>query len=762
MLSPDKIPTHANVSHEQFASADVINLDQVIAMARRQWRLVAACSGIFFVLGIVYALTAVPVYTASTTVLIDRSNIDIVNQMSNTGPVIDDEASVLSQVELLKSDTIALDVVDKLNLINNPQFTKPQQSVLSLGTLRGMLDFRAWFGTVDKDDVDDAEAKKRAAAASITKAMGVTRVGKSYVLAVSYTSQSPDLAMEIAGGIADAYLLDKLNSKYDATRRASVWLQERIDELRQNVLQSDLAVQKFRTEHGLVSVSESGQLLTDQQLSELNSALIVAQADTAKAQARYDRIKAIIDAKQTDAIVTDVLGSSISNDLRKKYLEASKLEAEISARLGPDHVQAVRLRAEMQEYERLMFEELNRIAESYQSDVQVAKSREDSLKKSVADATGVAASAGETQVQLRELERTSDSYKNLYQTFLTRYQEATQQQSFPITDARIITRSVKPSAPSAPKKPIVLAIAVILGAMVGGGIGAFREFRDRFFRTGEDVRSVLGLEFLGMAPLIKAVAADSSSAGEFQGKRSTNPGTNVTDYVVDHPVSMFAETLRSTKIAVDLETKDIRQGKVVGVVSSLPSEGKSTTAINFAKLLAMQGNRTLLIDGDLRNPGATRLLGRHSEEGILEVLLGGRPLRETMLLDPKTRLGFLPAVLKQRVPHSSELVASNNMIALLNEAKDSFDYIIVDLPPLGPVVDARAMLPQLDTLVFVIEWGKTSHKVVHGSLLLDPEMISKCAGVILTKVDSEKMKLYRTFGSNEYYYDRYSAYYNEG
>jgi succinoglycan biosynthesis transport protein ExoP len=276
--------------------------------------------------------------------------------------------------------------------------------------------------------------RRRGAAETVAGNIDVERVGRSYVLDVSYTAQSPDLARDIAAAIADVYLVDKLNSKYEATRRAGQWLQERIEELRQQALDTDLALQNYRSEHGLVEAG-SGTLISEQQLSEINTQLINAQAETAKAEARYARVKSIIDAKQTDAIVTDVLDSSISNDLRKKYLEASKLETEIEARLGPDHVQAVRLRAEMEEYKRLMFDELNRIAESYQSELQVAKSRENSLRDSVTQATGVAASAGETQVQLRELERTRDTYKNLYQSFLTRYQEAIQQQSFPITAA---------------------------------------------------------------------------------------------------------------------------------------------------------------------------------------------------------------------------------------------------------------------------------------------------------------------------------------
>ncbi|MBX5136745.1 chromosome partitioning protein ParA [Rhizobium sp. L9] len=757
MLSPDKLTPRIDPSRDTGNEADFIDFDKLIAIVRRQWRIVAVCAFAFGILGVVYVLTAVPVYTAETKVLIDRSDNQMINQLAAFGQLDDDEGTVLSQVELLKSDTIAYAVVDKLKLVDDPVFNAQKNSLFSVGTLKSLLNFRSWFAD-DAAIAPDLEMKRRWAAETVAGNIDVERVGKSYVLDVTYTSQSPDLARVIAAAIADVYLVDKLNSKYDATRRAGEWLQERIEELRQQALDTDLAVQKFRSEHGLVEAGQ-GNLLSEQQLSELNSQLIKAQAETAQAEAKYTRIKSIIEAKQTDAIVTDVLDSSISNDLRKKYLEASKLEAEIEARLGPDHVQAVRLRAEMAEYERLMFDELNRIAESYQSELTVAQSREKSLRDSVDKATGVAATAGETQVQLRELERTRDTYKNLYQSFLARYQEAIQQQSFPITAARIITTAETPTKPSAPKRSLVIAFAMFLGCAFGSGIGAFREFRDRFFRTGDDVKDMLDVESLGVMPLIENNVEDPTLVDPGN-PRSIARGGKTTTYVEEHPLSAFAETLRSAKIAIDISASDQRC-KVIGVVSSLPGEGKSTTAINFAKLLAMQGARCLLIDGDMRNPGATRAIGRHAEAGLLEAIVDNRPLKDLILLDPKTKLAFLPTVARYRVPHSSELLASRGMDQLLEIARQSFDYIIVDLPPLAPVVDARAINPKLDAVVFVIEWGKTSRKVVQSTLLSEPDLYTKCVGAILTKVDPAQMKLYRTFGSSEYYYKRYSRYYTE-
>lgn len=760
-MSPDKVAPSRQSWDDESNREELVDFEKLLAIVRRQWRIVAIAVFFAVIVGIAYVVTAVPLYTATASLLIDRGNNGLVNKLAMDDLATDDEASILSQVEVLKSDTIAIAVVDNLKLADNPLFMAQSTSVVSTvrGILSSALNVTKW---VVSNDVDTNlnEKQRRAALEQVLDNMAISRVGRSYVLSVSYTSPSPALSAQIANAIAEAYIVDKLNSKYDATRRASDWLQARIDELKQKALETDLAVQKFRADNGLLNIGTNGQLITDQQLSELNSALIVAQAETAKARAKYDRIQQIVQNGQSDAIVIDVLDSSISNQLRQKYLAASKLEAEISSRLGQNHVRAVQLRSEMAEYRRLMFEELNRIAESYKSEYDVAQSREKELVANVNQAKNESATAGETGVQLRELERSAETYKNLYQTFLQRYQEAIQQQSFPITEARVITRSKTPDKPSYPRKPLVVALFAIFGGAAGAGIGSFREFRDRFFRTGEQVRDELQKEFLGLAPLIKSSDVKEINTNSEAHPRALRRINSISQYVVEHPLSAFAETLRSAKIAIDLDGKE-KGAKVIGIVSTLPGEGKSTISMNFAELLAMQGARTLLIDCDLRNPGATRALARHADVGLLEALTEGRSMKDLLLLSDKTKLAFLPAVVKRRIPHSSELLSSRAMDSLLEAARSSFDYVVLDLPPIAPVVDARAVAPLVDDFIHVIEWGKTSRKVVRSTLHTDAEISAKCAGVILNKVDNDKMKLYRVYGSSEYYHSRYTSYYRE-
>ena len=231
-------------------------------------------------------------------------------------------------------------------------------------------------------------------------------------------------------------------------------------------------------------------------------------------------------------------------------------------------------------------------------------------------------------------------------------------------------------------------------------------------------------------------------------------------YSIDHPLSSFSETLRTAKVALDLSLGE-RRPRIVGVISALPGEGKSTVAKNFASLLAHLGARTILIDADLRNPGLTRGVARHAEAGILEAMRGDQPLSELLLAEPDSGLVVLPAVIKKRVQHPSEALSSLGMRNVLAEAGKSFEYIIVDLPPLGPIVDVRAAASLFDAFLFIVEWGRTPRAVVQNIFAADALLYEKCAGVIFNKVNLKKVNLYEGYGSKYYYYSRYSKYYHK-
>ncbi len=739
--------------HRDTSSGSPIDLYKLLAIVRRQWRVAALSVIVCLILGMLFLFLAPPKYQAATGILIDQDNSRILYQGSALERTVVDEAWILSQVEVLTSDKVGLAVVDKLDLAKDPAYVNAPVDPIQMA--RKAVRMVTHLFSSRGGPLSEEDAARREALDNIQRNLVVERVNRSYVLEVRFSWSDPVLAAKVAKGIGEAYLADQLNAKYEATRLAGGWAQQRMKDLQQQALRSDLAAQKFRADHSLIAAS--GRLVSEQQLSELNSQLIVARTDTATAKVKYDRLQAIIDSGNPDAIVAGTLDSPIVNDLRAKYLEASRQAAEIAAKAGPDHLQVKRLHNSMEEYRKLIFDELGRIAKSYSADYQAAKIREESLRSIVTDATGVSAEANETQVQMRELDREAENYKALYEKFLQRYQDSVQQESFPVTEARIISEAAVPQEPSGPKKPLVLALCAFLGLALGSGLGALQEYRDRFFRTGEQVTEETGLPFLGFIPLIAgATLGRVVRPAELRGPEIIKP---ISNYAVSNPLSHFAETLRSAKIAADLSLGR-EKPKIIGVTSILPGEGKSTIAINLARLLASQKARTLLIDADLRNPSLTRAVASSALAGLAEFVVDNVALKDLLLFEERTHLALLPAVPRRDVPLTSELLASREMASLLEEAKASFDYVVLDLPPLAPVVDVRAITPYVDGFACVVEWGRTPRATVRAKLLSDQSVGKKCLGIMLNKADMEKLKLYGSEGM-DYGDPRYAAYFRD-
>lgn len=767
---------------------DFVDLERLLRMVLRQSRIVILCAAIGLLFGGLYLQTTPPTYTAVSSVLIDEGLTRMVDdQTPSVTSSTQAEAAVLSQIEILRSARLAAAVVDKLDLSRDDDFMNPPSSLFAkiYGYARGSVRMLVSLipsttgPAIDAGQMD--ETTRQAMLTSMRRERAILilqgnllaqRVGRSLVIVIGYQSHDPQLATRITRAYAEAYLGDQLNASFDATEQAAVWMQGRLNELRDSSQQASLAVEKFRAENGLANAN--GTLITDQQLSELSAQLITAQADTARAKARYEQFKTLADGNLAESIAAITLPSDDSattafTDLRSRYQNIVRRQQEIETNYGADHPQAVALRREADKMLDQLSQELSQLAQGYQSEYQVALARESALKSSVEAANGQSAQANQSQVRLRELEQQASALSTLYKSYLDRYEKATQQQSFPIAKVRIISEAMRPLAPSEPRSLLVMGLSLVLGLMLGSALGAFNEFNERFFRTGDDVADQLGMKFLGYLPIVGRAEARSSRRSakgarvptDAQPAKEASPETEQRArmrFSVTAPSSMFAETLRSAKIAADVVLQN-GACKVVGVVSVLPGEGKSTVAANFAELLAASGARTLLIDADLRNPGLTRNLGISAERGLFDAVVDASLWRLLLKRDAQTNLAILPGMMRGGFAHTAEALSSAGMRRLIDEARKQFDYIVVDLPPLAPVVDAKAFAPQADGFIAVVEWGRTPRKLVSDLLGSEPELSEKTLGVVLNKVKLGVLAKYGAFGGSEQFIERYASYY---
>jgi succinoglycan biosynthesis transport protein ExoP len=742
---------------------NAVRISRLMAMARRQMVPIVACCLGGIALGVLYLEMAVPLYTASTNIMIDTRQVRAVQEFSTLSdrPTLDTDEEVESQVEVLRSEQIGTTVVKKLDLTKDPAFIESPKSWMN--EIEALISIRLGLAMdVAKhgEDTDVARRLELRALETLNRNLRINRVGRTFVIQVDYTSPDAARAAEIANGIASSYLLEQLNSRVEATHRARNWLQQRTEELRLLAVDAGLAAQTFRANNNLLATK--GMLVSEQQLNEMTTELDATRTATAQAQARHLRIKNIIEAHQTESAVVESLANPVINDLRTKYLDASKRKTDLERKLGPEHIAVINLRNTMDELSALLFQELGRVAETYKNDYEIAAGREKAMVENLAQQRRIAVTANDAQVPLHQLEQKAESYRTLYQNYLQRDQEAAQQESFPMADAHVIAAASPPLKPSHPKVPLVLAISLVLGASAGAGVGIFRELMDRVFRTVEEVRGELGAEVLGLLPAMQH--AYSSPPSKI---RSAVVDPNfvmgniapILRYSIDHPFSAYAETLRSAKIAADVALHD-HSTKIIGVVSLLPDEGKSTIAKNLASLLALEGTRTLLIDADTRSRGLTRGLGCGTREGTQSELCVPPRLAELIKYEAESGLQILPCIYAENDPRVAAGLTATTLQALLQNVGQSYEYVIIDLPPIGPVVNARGIAPAIGAFIFVVAWGTTSRGAVRLVLAKEHSVRKKLLGIILNKVDMEKLDSYEYFGSDGYYYKQYGKYYN--
>jgi polysaccharide biosynthesis transport protein len=743
-----------------------------IGFIRRQLFVIIAFLPLTVGLALAYLYTTPPLYTAQARLMIDTSKTRVFQQ-----PIFSDDpvttAMVDSQIEILKSENFGLSIVKDMHLTEDPEFVGSRAGLFDkvmnlLGRHHSSEDGRLTSGAALK------------ALRAFESHLTVSRVGATYAVEIEFQSTDPNRAAQIANAVADAFIVHQLDARYQAVEKATGWLQDRLSELRSQALTAERAVVDYKTKNNIID--SGGKLINEQQLAELNSSLIKARADAVEAQARLDRVTIILRNDDLDpsasevATVTDTLHNPIITTLRQQYLETTRREALYASRYGQDHLSVVNLRNQKREIRKNIIDELKQIAAAYKSDYGIAKAREDSIQASLDSTVTGSQTTNKAQVELHQLESVAQTYRALYNNFQARYTDTVQQQSFPTSETSVITRATPPSGASSPKSLRIMAMAAAAGLALGFAVAFMREITDRVFRTASQVESQLKTECMAILPKINIAklpkinsgakraplndanntATSGNKAGSNYRSRIITPNNELLHYVVSSPLSRFAESIRAVKLNADLSAV-AKSNKVIGITSSLPNEGKTTVAASLAQLTAHGGARVILVDCDLRRPSVSRELAPHATTGLLEVITGSVNLDDTIWFDPTTRLSFLPMATKSRISHTSEILGSAAMSHIFAQLRETYDYVIVDLPPTVPLVDVRSSSRFVDSYVYVIEWGKTKIDVVKHGLNSARTVYEKLLGVVLTKADLRQLSRYESYHGKQY--DQYYAHY---
>lgn len=617
MLNKSCWQTSTNSNDARAADHDepAVDLAEAFRGLRRHKALIAGVLGLAILGAVIYIATTPPRFTASSLMLFDARKIEPFQQQW-TSNVTADSAFVDSQVEVLRSENIARSVIKQLDLESDAELA-PQASALS-------QIFEAVLGPSEHSGQSDHLGR---IVHIFRKNLTINRIGLTYVVRIEYRSLDPNKAARISNAVAEAYIAGELESKSQAARRANVWLQDRISELRKLAESTERTVLEYKARNS--AVATTAPPLTDQQVAEL---------------------------------------------------------------------------------------------------------------------------ASQRRVVLQDLESSVRTYRALHEQLLQRIAEFTQQQSFPATEARVVSPASPPLEKSEPKTIRILGVASLLGLVGGLGAASAREYLDGSLRSSRQVQKEIGIDCLGLLPTIALTRRQlrqmqKSRQPAQSGDRVMSPSIGIHRFVVGAPLSRFAETIRSLQVVAD-SIDCGRPNRVIGVTSTRSGEGKSLVAANLSEMIALSGRRVLLIDCELRNGGLTGQCAPQAKAGLLEVIAGRAFAKDLTWRDPDTGLDFLPAV---KPPAKPDSVSGNELSpavlvqgaqltkvglrTLLQSVEGDYDYLILDLPPITPVPHVKAMSELIDAFILIIEFGRTSRRAVIDALKTTPPVFGKLLGVVLNKAD---------------------------
>ena len=727
-----------------------ISLSDILHTLWLRKRLLMSVTFSLSILAVLIIFQLVPRYTASTQLLVGINAAKVVDIEEVMTGNLNNEVAVIGEMEVLKSRELARKVIEAVHLEQyeefNPDLRKP--GFLAQFSIKNLLP-DAWQEAIGLVDIDSrtAEDKEEAHLTRLTNAflskLAVAQVKHSQVINVTFTSEDPKLAAKIVNEIADRYIIGQLQAKFDATKKATSWLNDQLGELKQKVESSERAVEQYRKTHELLTVSKEVGL-TQQQLSEVNSQLIITRAQRAEAEAKYQQVEAIGRSGRDVDSVVEVLNSPLISSLRGQESEVQRKYSEMLVEYGSRHPRMIQMQAELEDIKAKIVTEIKKIAAGLRHSLEVAQARENSLSSSLRQMESKTSGNNQAEVQLHALEREAAANKALFETFLGRFKETASTQGIAQADARVISFAEIPLQASFPKKNMLLTVSV-LGAMFFAVFVVFvLEALNPGVRSPEQIQELFNMSTLGIMPKIMDV------------------NIALHDYVLTKPQSALAEAVNTLRISLSLLNPDT-QVKSVLVTSSVPDEGKSTLSALLARHSASAGQRVVLVDTDLRRPSIGKLFNlSNSTLGLTDLLMNhDLSLNDILVNDPQTGMKILTRG-KAAYVNPVDLFASLRMKSIIDELHEQFDLVILDSAPIMVVPDTRILTGLVDKTIFVLNWDSTPKKVIYSALhLLNKEGHANVAGIVLQKVDLQKYGRYGYGDSGHYYHNaRYSHYYN--
>jgi polysaccharide biosynthesis transport protein len=704
-----------------------------VALRRRLKYFIAVCS-IVFAAAAVLTFMQTPMYTATARVLIDQRKQEVTKEETVLSGLPDDSSVVDTEVEILRSRSIAEKVAQNLHLDNDAYF-KPVSSATSL--LQTLIHRLSPSSTSAARP--DPVRQHQHLIDDVLAGLDVERSGETFIIDVNYEFPDPYKAAAIANAFAQAYLEDQLEAKDAATKRATDWLKSRLESLREDSLRAQTAVEAYKKAHNLLVVqgttlTDQGTVyntttLADQEITSLDQQLVLARADEAAEWSRYQTAQSQLAHGSTGEDVGEALNSPVVQALRAQRALASQKVADMEGRYGDRHPDLLKAKRELADVDNQIHDEIQRIISNLEAQAKQTSGRVSSLQADLDRLRGELAKNNEAGVGLAVLIRNADAASALYQSFLDRVKETSAQEGMEPSDARVVSAAMLPTAASAPRKALDLALGALIALVLASAAVAVAELFDRGLSSCDDIERELGIPALVSIPQLGSMLSRSERR---------NAKTPV-DYIVEHPLSGFAEVFRNLRASLLFGTTG-ESAKVIAITSSLPCEGKTTTALCLARIAALAGDKVVVVDCDLRRRGVSARMPVEFSAGLVEVLSGKAKFDDVINRDATSGAYILPLAKATYTP--LDLFGSAAIQRLLSTLRANFDLVILDIPPLMALADSRAIVRRSDAVVLLAHWRKTPKRALENSVKALLASNVSIAGAALVMADQRQLSKY--------------------
>jgi polysaccharide biosynthesis transport protein len=695
-----------------------IDLQSILRTLLPRWKMILAMP-VLTLLATYGVLKVIPtVYQSTAGILVFDPHREGNSAIQKTESTFVNSQALNTEIELLKSRSLLLRVAKELHLDEDPEF---QAESRLLAPLR-------WLGLRDTNRSDGArktatDDRIERAAAALDKSLQVEQVNFSYVLGLTVDSQSPQMSQRLAATIAADYLDAQQKARVEKMQQVADWLRSQLDELQARVSTTETAIEKLKAKAGFTDAGPNSNV-SELRISDLNSQLQLARADVVKTRAAFEQARRVIESHGDVTDIPEVTASTFIGQLRQQRSSLVRQQADLRSTPGGRDVGViVTSLANLDEAIRSEAAHIvNNMKNAHEAAVQREQSQQESLQR-LTDALG----NSPDYVPLKHLERVAKADRQLYESYLTQFNEITTRQTFQNSSPQIISPATLPTAPSKPKRTLFYGFGGIAGLGLGLLLAFVQEYLRPGVKTGAEVERAFGYPVLGIIPLVQPAKRD----------QPIEPGS-LMQALVDTPLSPVGDAVRAVHVRLRFSNSD-RAANVILVTSAVVGEGKSAAAMLLAISSATSGQSAVLVDCDLHHCTVSKAFGM-PEQGLADLLAGTAEINDVIIPGPAANTHVIPAGSTTGSP--TDLLTSQRIGDLIAQLRERYDCVVLDTSPVLAVVDALALAGMVDKIVVIVEWNRTPRDVVAEAFKALRRDGHRIAGVVLNKVDLKQLRAY--------------------